>query len=149
MKRSKRMQSVVELAKTKEMNAARLLGQKQLFLSGQRARLEELVTYREEYTQKFRSEGQLGFDSGRLHEYRVFLEKLNVAIIQQRDRLNQAAGDCHICQESWLSSRVNSKALGKVVDRFRLDENKKKELQEQKDLDERTIHQLSLSKHSE
>lgn len=145
MKRSKRMQSVVEIAKTKEKNAARLLGQKQQYLSGQRQRLDELISYREEYARKFQSQGSIGFDARRLHEYRSFLEKLNLAIVQQRDRINLAAGECHVCQQSWLDSRVNSKALDKVVDRFRMDETRKKEQQEQKELDERAI-QLGLAK---
>jgi flagellar FliJ protein len=142
------MQSVVEIAKTKENNAARLMGQKQVFLSEQRKRLDELVSYREEYARKFQSQGHLGFDARRLHEYRTFLEKLNLAIVQQRDRINLAAGECHVCQKSWLDSRVNSKALGKVVDRFRMDETRKKDLQEQKELDERAI-QLGLAKDRE
>lgn len=145
MKRSKRMQSVVEIAKTKEQNAARLLGQKQQFLTAQRKRLDELISYREEYARQFQSQGTIGFDARRLHEYRSFLEKLNLAIVQQRDRINLAAGECHVCQKSWMDSRVNSKALGKVVDRFRTDETRKKELQEQKELDERAM-QLGLAK---
>ena len=143
MKRSKRMQSVADIANIKEKNAARLLGQKQGFLSEQRTRLQELISYREEYARQFQSQGQLGFDARRLNEYRSFLGKLNQAIVQQRDRINLAQGDCHVCQQSWVDSRVSSKAMDKVVDRFRLDENRKKELQEQKELDERAM-QLGL-----
>lgn len=148
MKRSRRMQSVVDIAKTKENKAARLLGQKQIFLAEQRKRLDELVSYREEYARQFQSQGHVGFDARRLNEYRHFLDKLNLAIVQQRDRINLAKGECHVCQKSWLDSRVNSKALDKVVDRYRLDESRQKEQQEQRELDERAS-QLGLSRSRE
>jgi flagellar biosynthesis chaperone FliJ len=63
--------------------------------------------------------------------------------VQQRDRINQIVGECNIYQESWINSRVHSKAMDKVVDRCRYDELKKRELQEQKELDERAM-QLGL-----
>lgn len=145
VKRAKRMQSVADIAKSREKNAACLLGQKQQFLDQQRERLLELVTYREEYARKFQSQGSLGLDARRLNEYRVFLEKLNLAIVQQRDRITQATGDCHVCHESWMNTRVHSKALDKVVDRFRHEEHKEQEKREQNELDERAT-QLGLSR---
>jgi len=148
VKRAKRMQSVADIAKSREKNAARLLGQKQHFLEQQRQRLLELVSYREEYARMFQSQGSLGLDARRLNEYRVFLEKLNLAIVQQRDRITQAAGDCHVCQESWMNTRIHSKALHKVVDRFRHEEIKQQEKREQNELDERAI-QLGLSRGEE
>ncbi len=143
VKRAKRMQSVADIAKGREKNAARLLGQKQNYLEQQRERLLELITYREEYARKFQSQGSQGLDAQRLNEYRVFLQKLNLAIVQQRDRITQAAGDCHVCQESWMNTRIHSKALDKVVDRFKHEEIKKQEKREQNELDERAI-QLGL-----
>ena len=143
MKRSKRMQSVAEIAKNRERDAARVLGQKRQHLQEQRQRLDELVSYREEYARRFQSQGGVGLDARRLHEYRVFLQKLNMAIVQQRDRINQMVGECNIYQESWMNSRVHSKAMDKVVDRCRYDELKKREQQEQKELDERAM-QLGL-----
>ncbi len=148
MKRSKRMQSVANIAKNKERDAARMLGQKRQQLEQQRQRLDELVSYREEYARKFESQGVNGLDARRLHEYRVFLQKLNQAIVQQRDRINQVHGECTIYQESWLSTRVHSKAMDKVVDRCRVDENKIMERQEQKELDERAM-QLGLVRDSD
>lgn len=148
VKRAKRMQSVADIAKSREQNAARLLGQKQQYLEQQRQRLLELVSYREEYARMFQSQGSLGLDARRLNEYRVFLEKLNLAIVQQRDRITQAAGDCNVCQESWMKTRIHSKALHKVVDRFRHEEIKKQEKREQNELDERAI-QLGLSRGEE
>ena len=143
MKRSKRMQSVAEIAKNRERDAARVLGQKRQHLEEQRQRLDELASYREEYARRFQSQGGVGLDARRLHEYRVFLQKLNMAIVQQRDRINQMVGECNIYQESWMNSRVHSKAMDKVVDRCRYDELRKREQQEQKELDEHAM-QLGL-----
>jgi flagellar FliJ protein len=137
------MQSVAEIAKNRERDAARVLGQKRQHLEQQRQRLDELVSYREEYARRFQSQGGVGLDARRLHEYRAFLQKLNLAIVQQRDRINHVVGECNIYQESWMNSRVHSKAMDKVVDRCRHDEIKKREQQEQKELDERAM-QLGL-----
>ncbi len=143
MKRSKRMQSVADIARNRERDAARVLGQKRQQLEQQRQRLDELVVYREEYTRRFQSHGGLGLDARRMNEYRVFLDKLNLAIVQQRDRISQFTGECTIYQESWLNSRVHSKAMDKVVDRCKHEEIKKREQQEQRELDERAM-QLGL-----
>jgi len=144
MTRSKRMQSVAGIAKNKEKNAARLLGQKRQFLEQQRQRLLELVGYREEYTKKFQTSGSQGLNARQLNEYRVFLEKLNLAIVQQRDRINQITGECHVCQKTWLASRTNSKVMDKVVDRYKIEELRLQDKKEQKDLDERATR-LGLS----
>jgi len=145
VKRAKRMQSIAGLAKNKEQNAARLLGQKQQFLEQQCERLKELESYREEYARKFQSHSSLGLDARRMNEYRVFLEKLNMAIVQQREHITQATGDCDICQKSWMNTRIHSKALDKVVDRFKIEEMKQQDKREQNELDERAI-QLGLTR---
>lgn len=139
MTRSKRMQSVAGIAKNKEKDAARVLAEKRKILEQQRQRLLELVNYREEYTEKFQTSGSQGFNSRQLNEYRIFLDKLNMAIVQQGDRINQLVGECHVCQDNWFATRTSSKALDKVVERYKNEELQLQEEREQKDLDERAM----------
>ena len=133
------MQSVAGIAKNKETEAARLLGQKQTFLQQQRQRLQELDGYRLEYAKKFQNAGNQGFNAQQLNEYRVFLDKLNQAIVQQGVLINKAETDFLTCQKSWLLSRTNSKALENMVERCKNEEFQVQAQKEQKELDERAM----------
>lgn len=136
MTRSKRMQSVAGLAKNREDNAARLLGERRKFLEQQKQRLAELMMYREEYAKKFQNTGHQGLTISQLNEYRHFLIKLNMAIVQQREHIDLAIDDCQLFQQKWLDSRVHTQALDKVVEKYRNHEIKIRERKEQKELDE-------------
>jgi len=133
------MQSVAGIAKNKEKEAARILGQKQTFLQQQRQRLQELDGYRLEYAKKFQNAGNQGFNAQQLNEYRVFLDKLNQAIVQQSDLINKAETDFLTCQKSWILSRTNSKALENMVERCKNEEFQVQAQKEQKELDERAM----------
>jgi len=142
--RSKRMQSVADLAKNREDNAARVLGERRKFLEQQKQRLAELMMYREEYAIKFQSTGNQGLTISQLNEYRHFLIKLNMAIVQQRTHIDMATDDCQLFQQKWLDSRSHTQALDKVVERYRNQEIKVLERKEQKELDE-SAARLGLS----
>lgn len=145
VKRTKRMQFLAEVAKNTENKAARKMAVKHQQLAQQRERLQELISYRQEYTTKFQQHGSSGLDVRRLNEYRTFLEKLNLAIEQQHQRINQITGECHVTQEQWMTTRIHSKAVDKVVDRFQRQDQKEEDSREQNDLDERA-QQLGLSR---
>ena len=137
MTRSKRIKSIADIAKNREQSAAQVLGKKRQFLKLQRERLNELTSYREEYSRRFESSGNAGFNSRQLTEFRTFFDKLNKAIVQQRDLINQLDKECHVCQENWVNKRVNSQAIGKVVEKYQYQEICEQEKREQLDLDER------------
>ena len=144
-KKSGRMQSVAGIAKNREQNAARILGQKRKHLEEQNAKLEELLGYREEYAKKFHLTGVNGLTARQLNEYRIFLEKLNMAIIQQRERIQQASDDCELFKLSWMKTRTHSKAMDKVVEKHKEGERKAQDKKEQHDLDERAM-QMHIGK---
>jgi flagellar FliJ protein len=139
------MQFLAGVAKNSEHKAARTLAEKQQQLQQQRDRLQELLSYREEYAVKFQKHGSVGLDVRRLNEYRSFLEKLNLAIEQQRQRINQVSGECHVYQEHWVTTRIHSKAVDKVVDRFQRQDLREEDSREQNELDERA-QQLGLTR---
>jgi len=142
------MQSVAGIAKNREQNAARVLGQKRKHLEEQNAKLDELLSYREEYAKNTHISGDNGLTARQLNEYRLFLEKLNMAIMQQRERVQQASDDCDLFQVSWLKTRTHSKALDKVVEKNKKGEKLEQDKKEQHELDERVM-QLNAGKNDD
>jgi len=145
MTRSKRMTPVARIADNKERDAAKEFGKSQQVLKDHETRLEELIKYRDEYNQRFQESGSNGLEAQKVHEYRIFLNRLNDAINHQREIVRQATEASIEYKESWMHNRSGAKALEKVVERYQLQEEQELERQEQKESDERasrtTVHQ--------
>ncbi|HKJ08567.1 MAG TPA: flagellar export protein FliJ [Gammaproteobacteria bacterium] len=139
MTRSKRMQPVVRVAEDRERRAAQALGDAQRRLAENEGKLVELIGYREQYAQGFNTAGGVGLDARRLHEYRVFLERLGTAISQQSEVVEQLRRDCEHVRRRWLETRTHAQALDKVTERYRQAERKAQERLEQHDSDERAL----------
>ncbi len=137
MTRSKRMDPVVQVAESRERDAARQLGEWQGRLAQHEARLAELLSYRDDYARQFESTGGNGLGAQRLQDYRAFLERLNSAVRQQEDVLAHTRGEIARLRSRWLDKRTHAKALDKVVERYREDERRAAERREQNESDER------------
>lgn len=136
MTRSQRMDSVVRVAENDEQQAARVFADGRRHLEQQQTRLAELISYRDEYAGRFQSFSAQGMGAVKLNEYRMFLQRLNQAIEQQRAAVERAQRDCEDKRQSWLSVHSRKRALGKVAERFRYEEHCEAERREQKELDE-------------
>ena len=138
MTRSKRMQPVVDVTVQREREAAKRLGEAQERLQAAEQRLEELTRYREEYARQFAAGGTLG--AARLRDYRVFLDRLNQAVEQQRGLLARARQEADTQRQRWLDMRTRVQALGKVVERYRDEERSHQERRLQKESDQHTLN---------
>ena len=136
MKRSKRMQPVQRVAKSREENAARRMGESRKQLAGQETRLKELKNYRDQYASQFSARGQDGLDAMQLHDYRVFLTRLNAAIQQQELLITRYRSQHHQDQFHWRDVRGHTQAIDKLIAKFRSDEQRQQQQREQKVLDE-------------
>ncbi|MGA7800077.1 MAG: flagellar export protein FliJ [Gammaproteobacteria bacterium] len=143
MTRSKRMQPVVRVAEDRERQAARALGDAQRALAENEAKLTELIGYREQYSRDFSAAGGAGLDARRVHEYRVFLDRLGVAVSQQSAAVEKLRGDCERSRQRWLETRTRAQALDKVTERYQSVERKAEERREQHDMDERALRNRS------
>lgn len=137
MTRSKRMQPVQRVAHSREEEAMHKLGQSQQFLDAQTTRLEELRSYREQYSGEFAASGETGLDAVRLRDYRAFLGRLSEAIQQQESLLAQYRMQHEQTRQQWVESRSHSQAIDKVVDRYRRQEGQQRERREQREHDDR------------
>lgn len=138
MTRSKRMQPVVEVTQQREREAAKRLGEAQQRMQAAEQRLDELMRYRDEYTQQFASGGSL--TAARLRDYRIFLDRLNQAVDQQHALVARAQQEAEAQRQRWLDIRTRVQALDKVVERYRGEERNQHERRLQKESDQHTLN---------
>jgi flagellar FliJ protein len=136
------MQPVQTLAQGREQDAIQKLGQSQQYLDGQRARLEELRAYREQYAREFAESGQGGLTATRIQDYRAFLNRLSEAIGKQEVLLCRCEVQHEQTRQQWLESRRHSQAIDRVVKGYQQEENRQEERREQKEQDERAQRPL-------
>ena len=144
MTRSKRMTPVARVADNKERHAAKEFGKSKQVLKDHEARLEERVQYRDEYNQRFQESGSNGLEAQKVHEYRIFLNRLNDAVNRQREIVRRATEESIEYKESWMHTRSHAKALEKVVERYQSQEEQELERKEQKESDERSSRKTSV-----
>lgn len=148
MTKSERFKPLVRMAESKEMDAAKELGDCARVLKEKQARLDELLRYRQEYAQRLQQDGAAGISARKLRDYQAFLANLDRGIQEQRKVVAQAAGMLEEKKQQWSSKRTRTKALDNAVARFKDDERQSHARREQKESDERAIHNYGDPKKS-
>jgi len=138
------MTPVARVDDNKERHAEKECGKSKQVLKDHEARLEELVKYRDEYNQRFQESGSNGLEAQKVHEYRIFLNRLNDAVNRQRETVRRATEESIEYKESWMHTRSHAKALEKVVERYQSQEEQELERKEQKESDERSSRKTSV-----
>ncbi|MDH5324806.1 MAG: flagellar export protein FliJ [Gammaproteobacteria bacterium] len=139
MKKSVRLQPIVEMADTRQQRATAALGQAQYHLRQQESRLEELRQYYQEYLLRMHSVGSGGSGAAMLLSIKEFTEKLHTAIQAQEQQVRDAESMLQNKKLNWFESRRNKKTLLKVVDSYSKQEQRNEAVKEQKDNDERSL----------
>ncbi|MEJ2464704.1 MAG: flagellar export protein FliJ [Candidatus Thiodiazotropha sp.] len=137
MSPSKRLKPVQQVAASKERNAARTMGQARQHLAHEEAKLAQLKQYHQEYLTRFQEVASQGMGANQLQEYRAFLSKLDEAVQQQQKVVNASMANHSTHKDNWKQKRTRTQALGKVVERYRREELKTADRNEQKESDER------------
>jgi len=125
------MEPVVRVAAHREQDAAKSFAQQQEVLTKQVAQLEELKSYRVEYSVQFQNRAGDGVSATALQDYRQFIDKLDLAIQQQELEVEQF-------RRRWLELKTRCNAMDKVVERFRTEERREADRREQSEMDERS-----------
>lgn len=136
MTKSRRLQSLADLAKSDEQQAATVLGECQRRLREQTQRLEELTAYRQEYIDQLQRLSRSGMGAEIMHRYRGFVAKLDTAIDLQRKRVDGLREEYKEKDRAWSTARVKHKSLDKVVTRHRAVECRQEERREQDQCEE-------------
>lgn len=137
MDRCERLEPVTRVARSREQDAARELGEYRKILDALEARLAELKSYRDEYVQRMGTCGAGGIDAVKLAEYRGFIARLSDAINYQEAKVRDARTEFERRRRRWSATRTRVAALDKVVSRYEAEALREQERREQKDLDDR------------
>jgi flagellar FliJ protein len=145
MKRSSRFKPVVKVEQNRERTAARHFGQCQQTLSAHQKKLDELISYRAEYQERYVTSMKQGTDGTTIQEYRAFLHKLDRAIAQQEQLIVQSEGEVSSSRQHWMQKRTRTRAIDTLVDKIKADEKRQVDRKEQKDSDERALQSRRMN----
>ncbi len=136
MKRSKRLATVIDLAKRKVDEAALALAFVQRKLGEEESKLGQLEQYLTEYRATIQSEGRKGFSVQEFRRYNDFSENVAKAITQQGAQVNTVKRQIEQVRRHWQMLDARHKGVLKLQDKALAEEYKAQERLEQKELDE-------------
>jgi flagellar FliJ protein len=136
MKRSQRIQAIVEIKAAQEKNALEALGASQKKMQEIEAQLESLNSYRRDYQERFDRLGRDGASVAQLMEFRSFMDKLDKAIKGQELSLQGSRADFQAKKRNWENRHSQTTSLQKVCDAALVAEKKRDDKVEQGEQDE-------------
>lgn len=137
MKRSQRLQTIVELHVLQEKDALQIMGSCQRKLEEQQKQLDHLKTYHQEYLAKLADRQKVGLNVSQLLEFRAFAEKLDKAIEGQRQAVLLQEREFHRAQIKWEECHQRTKSLDKLREIAVTEESKLEHKREQHEQDAR------------
>jgi flagellar protein FliJ len=147
MMRSKRFEPIQDIVSTSAKDLSRAMGEAGRRVADLERQLEQLKTYRDEYVANS-TEGAAVMDAVRLQNYRSFLDRLGEAVRQHLVKLDHARVEYEKRRALWSEKRIEAESLGRVIERFRKEEQQAAEQREQREGDDAAMR-ISLSSHSE
>ena len=136
MRSSKKLQPVANLAKLNERSAAKLHGSVLRELQKQENQLNELINYRNQYLNAFKTASETGLSAIQMQDYRIFLQRLDDAIQQQQQNVINGRQNTQSSQAKWMDTQNQSKMINKVVENRQQLENQQVEKREQRELED-------------
>lgn len=137
MKTSQTLAPVVKVARHRERDAARQMGDRMRHFDQQKNQLQELVNYRKEYANSFIDATRTGLSAVQLREYQLFLGRLDIAIEQQKEQLENSRKNCEASQQQWRGADGRHKMINKVVKKRTQAEGLQQQDKEQRETDDR------------
>jgi flagellar FliJ protein len=137
------LQSLLDLSQLRLDAATRKLGE--LLSSQQEAaqRLEMLITYRQEYEERFLTASKSGLGREAWQNYRAFLDRLENAIEQARGLVTASETRTADGQKQWMETRGRLKAFDTLAVRHQSRVAYADSRQEQKGFDEHAARSYS------
>jgi len=142
MSPSKRMQPVAQHARKSADEAARHVAECQRRLEDKQAKIDELLSYRDDYAHGLREKGRSGINAAQVNDYNLFMMRLNKAIDQQLVVLENTRKDLESSKQNWLDKQQRARALDTVVSRYERHERHQQSRREQQENDEHARRRL-------
>jgi len=140
MQSSKKLQPIANLANLTERSAAKVHGSVLRELQKQETQLKELINYRKQYLNAFKTASESGLSAVQMQDYRIFLQRLDNAILQQQQQVANGKQNTQSSKQKWMDKRNKSKMINKVVEKRQQLENKQAEKREQRELEDRPFN---------
>ena len=135
MMKSKRFEPIREIAENSAKDLSGAMAEAGRKVTDLERQLEQLQTYREEYVHKSTQAGG-ATDPVRLQNFRSFLARLGEAMCQHHKNLGAARAEYERRRSLWTDKRIEVESLGRVVERFKKEEQQAADAREQRDSDE-------------
>ncbi len=133
---SDRFKPVVKVAANREADAARKFGQSRQQQQAEEQKLANLREYHLEYMQRFRNAAASGISVAQMREYQAFISKLETAIEQQLNVVEDSKKRVVEQKKVWTTQHVRTQSMDKAMQRLVDQEKREENAREQKASDE-------------
>ena len=145
--KSKRFEPIQEIASSRAVDFSRAMGEAGRKVADIERQLQQLQSYRDEYVRNSR-QSDAAIDGVKLQNYRSFLDRLGEALRQHLKSLETARSEYERRRALWSEKRIEAESLGRVVDRFRKEEQHVADRREQREGDDAALR-VSLAARGE
>lgn len=142
----KRFEMLVELAQDELDKAQETFIAVRQQLESSQEQLDSLQDYHTNHLSKIHNEKEV--TTAQLQTTQAFIDKVNKAILSQKDQITQLTHVLEKAQETWIEKRARHQSLKNIHLKLKRDERAKLDKQEQKMLDELASQQFVYSKSS-
>ena len=147
MMKSKRFEPIQEIASSRAVDLSRAMGEAGRKVADIERQLQQLRSYRDEYVRNS-TQAAASIDAVKLQNYRSFLDRLGEALRQHLKSLDTARSEYERRRALWSEKRIEAESLGRVVNRFRQEEQHVADRREQREGDDAALR-VSLAARSE
>lgn len=137
MKKSQRLQIIIDLKAREEKKFLETLGLRQSQKQQKEVQLNNLISYRQDYLDKNADQLEKGLSVLRLIEFKAFLEKMDKAIEGEKQALEKIGRQVNDLKIQWEQAHLNTKNITKIQSKAKTAEQKVIEKKEQLETDER------------
>jgi len=137
VKRSQRLQVIVDLKINQEKKYLEALGKQQNIKIQKETQLNSLKNYRQDYRDKNEHLIKSGVSVMQLMEFRAFMEKMDKAIEGEEVTLKSLDSELERLRKNWEEAHMYTQGMQKIQGNARINEQKQEEKTEQLEMDDR------------
>jgi len=137
MKKSQRLQVIIDLKENQEKQCLEALGAEQLKKQQKAEQLNNLQSYHQDYVDKNAVQLAKGLPVLRLLEFNAFLEKMDKAIEGEEQALGRIDQQVNLLRDRWEKAHLHTKNIQKIQLKAKHLEQKEQDKKEQLEMDER------------
>lgn len=143
MKKSQRLQVIVDLKSDQEEKYRQTLIQEQEKQQQKQQQLNSLINYRQDYLQKNQQQSQKGISVVRLMEFRAFIDKMEQAIAGEKVALAALDSEVSRLKKCWEEAHQHTSNMQKIQRNAQLFEQQQAEKKEQLEQDDQTAARVA------